>query len=118
LSYCDDALLSVGDLYRAMAVQFKTPRLNDEAVQAYKSLVSEYPSSGRGEKALFAVFEIARESGDRKRLSDAARSYLNTFPDAARTVEVKAAVRKTAPEKAAAMRDEIRGLRELEIFRS
>jgi N-acetylmuramoyl-L-alanine amidase len=102
-SYCDNALLAAGDLYRAMAVQFKTPRYNEEAVSAYKTLVSEYPSSGLGEKALFSVFELARESGDRKRLADAARAYLDTFPDAARTVEVKAAVKKSAPEKAAAL---------------
>jgi N-acetylmuramoyl-L-alanine amidase len=101
--YCDDALLAVGDLYRQMAVRFKSPRLNDDAVQAYKSLVAEYPSSSRGEKALFSVFEIARDSGDRKRLAEAARSYLSTFPDSRRAAEVKAAVKKTAPEKAAAL---------------
>ena len=101
--YCDDALLAAGDLYRAMAVQFKTPRYNDDAVAAYKMLVSEYPSSGLGEKALFAVFEIARDSGDKKRLADAARAYLDTFPDAARVKEVKAAVARTAPEKAQAL---------------
>jgi N-acetylmuramoyl-L-alanine amidase len=101
--YCDDALLAIGDLYRTMAVQFKTPRLDDEAVQAYRLLVSEYPSSGLGEQALFSVFEIARDSGDRKRLGDAARAYLDTFPDAARAPLVKAAVKKTAPEKAAGL---------------
>jgi N-acetylmuramoyl-L-alanine amidase len=84
-----------------MAVRFKSPRLNDDAVQAYRSLVAEYPSSSLGEKALFSVFEIARDSGDRKRLAEAARSYLNTFPDSGRAAEVKAAVKKTAPEKAA-----------------
>jgi N-acetylmuramoyl-L-alanine amidase len=101
--YCDDALLAIGDLNRTMAVQFKAPRLNDEAVQAYRLLVSEYPSSGLGEQALFSVFEIARDSGDRKRLGDAARAFLDTFPDAARASIVKAAVKKTAPEKAASL---------------
>jgi N-acetylmuramoyl-L-alanine amidase len=101
--YCDDALLAIGDLYRTMAIQFKTPRYNDEAVQAYRLLVSEYPSSGLGEKALFSVFEIAHDSGDRKRLGDAARAYLDTFPDATRAALVKAAVKKAAPDKAAAL---------------
>ena len=101
--YCDDALLAIGDLYRQMAVRFKAPRYNDDAVEAYQTLVAEYPSSSLGEKALFSVFEIAREAGDRKRLAEAARGYLNTFPDSRRAAVVKAAVRKAAPERASAL---------------
>lgn len=101
--YCDDALLAVGDLYREMAVRFKTPRFNDDAVKSYRMLVEEYPSSSLGEKALYSVFEIATASRDRKRIDDAAKLYLATFPDASRAVAVKAALKKSAPEKAAAL---------------
>jgi N-acetylmuramoyl-L-alanine amidase len=101
--YCDNALLAIGDVYREMAERFKAPRYNDDAVAAYRSLASEYPSSSLGEPALFAVFEIARASGDRKRLSDAARAYLDACPDAKRAVDVKAALRKSAPAQAASL---------------
>jgi N-acetylmuramoyl-L-alanine amidase len=102
-AYCDDALLAAGDLYRKMAVRFRVSRYNDDAVQAYRMLVAEYPSSSLGEQALFSVFEIASAGGDRKRLAEAARSYLNTFPDSRRARDVKAAVKRTAPEKAAVL---------------
>ena len=102
-AYCDNALLAVGDLYRQMATRFKSPRYNDDAVQAYQALVAEYPSSSLGEKALYAVFQIARDGRDRKRLADAAKAYLKTFPDAARAAEIEAAVKTRAPENAAAL---------------
>ena len=44
----------------------RTPRYNDDAVQAYRTLVAEYPSSRSGEQALYSAFEIARADGDRK----------------------------------------------------
>jgi len=101
--YCDDALLAVGDLNRQMAVRFKNPRYRDDAARAYRTLVEEYPSSSLGEGALHAVFEMAGESGDRKRIEDAAKLYLEAFPDSKRAAAVKAAVKRNAPEKAAAL---------------
>jgi N-acetylmuramoyl-L-alanine amidase len=95
--YCDDALLAVGDLYREMAKHFKAKHYEDEAVSAYRALVAQYPSSSLGERALFAVFEIAQQGGDRRRVAEAARLYLDAFPDSARAAEVKARVRKAAP---------------------
>jgi N-acetylmuramoyl-L-alanine amidase len=102
-AYCDDALLAAGDLYRQMAVRFRISRYNDDAVQAYRMLVAEYPSSSLGEQALYSVFEIASAGGDRRRLAEAARGYLNTFPDSRRARDVKAAVKRTAPDKAAVL---------------
>jgi N-acetylmuramoyl-L-alanine amidase len=101
--YCDDSLLAIGNLYRQMAGQLKTPRYNDDAVQAYKALVAEYPSSRLGEKALFAVVEVAQESGDRKRLAEAGRAYLAACPDAERAAQIKALLRKKAPAQAASL---------------
>jgi N-acetylmuramoyl-L-alanine amidase len=101
--YCDDALLAVGDLYREMAVRFKTPRFGDDATKSYRMLVEEYPSSSLGEKALHTVFEIATQSKDKKRIDDAAKLYLGAFPDSSRAPEVKAAVKRNWPEKAAAL---------------
>ncbi|HKC11045.1 MAG TPA: N-acetylmuramoyl-L-alanine amidase [Vicinamibacteria bacterium] len=101
--YCDDSLLAIGNLYRQMAIQFKTPKYNDDAVQAYKLLVAEYPSSRLGEKALFAVVEVAQESGDRKRLAEAGRAYLAACPDAERAAQIKALLRKKAPVQAASL---------------
>jgi N-acetylmuramoyl-L-alanine amidase len=98
--YCDDALLAVGDIYRHMARKFSVPGYEDDAVTAYRSLVAEYPASRKGEPALFAVFEIARERGDRKRMAEAAESYLEAFPDAARAADVKALMRKGARKAA------------------
>ena len=54
----------------------------------YRVLVAEYPSSSLGEKALFNVVEIARADGDRKEISDAAREYLDAFPDSPRAAEI------------------------------
>ncbi|HJS56955.1 MAG TPA: N-acetylmuramoyl-L-alanine amidase [Vicinamibacteria bacterium] len=101
--YCDDALLAVGDMYRQMAARFKTARYKDDAARAYRMLVGEYPSSSLGEGALYVVFEMATESNDRRRIEDAAQLYLAAFPDSRRASAVKAAVRRKAPEQAAAL---------------
>jgi N-acetylmuramoyl-L-alanine amidase len=101
--FSDDALLAVGDLYRQMAGRFKTSRYLDDAVQAYQSLVAEYPSSRRGEAALFSVVEIAREGGDQKQIADAARAYLAAYPEAPRAAEVKRTVRQRARVQEAAL---------------
>ena len=97
--YADNALLGIGDLSRTMATRFKAPRLLDESVQAYRMLVAEYPSSRLGEQALYATFEIAQESGDRRRLSESGRAYLDAFPDAPRAAAVKALLRRKVPER-------------------
>jgi N-acetylmuramoyl-L-alanine amidase len=97
--YCDNALLAIGDLSREMGARFKAPRLLDDAVQAYRMLVAEYPSSSLGESALYSVFEIAQSSGDRKRLSESGRAYLDAFPDARRAAVVKALLRRKVPER-------------------
>ena len=97
--YCDNALLAIGDLSRTMAARFRSPRLLDDAVQAYRMLVAEYPSSSLGENALFSVFEIAQASGDRRRLSESGRAYLDAFPDAKRATVVKAVLRHKEPER-------------------
>jgi N-acetylmuramoyl-L-alanine amidase len=102
-AYCDDSLLAIGDLYRDMAVRFKAPRYDDDAVDAYKSVVSEYPSSSLGERALYSVFEIAQKSGSRQRVAEAAKSYLDTFPDATRAAAVKAAIKRSDPVRAASL---------------
>src|SRR5438477_621264 len=46
--YCDNSLLAIGDLYRTMAKRLKSPRYEDDAVQAYRALVAGYPSSRLG----------------------------------------------------------------------
>jgi N-acetylmuramoyl-L-alanine amidase len=102
-AYCDDSLLAIGDIYREMAARFKAPRYKDDAVEAYKMVVSEYPSSSLGEKALYSVFEIARESGNRQRIADAARGYLDTFPDSSRADAVKASLKRSDPVRAASL---------------
>jgi len=93
-SYCGDALLAVGDLYREMARRFSTPHYNDDAVKAYRTLVEEYPRSRLGEQALFNTFEIAGESADKRRLGEAGRAYLEAFPHARRAAEVRALLRR------------------------
>jgi N-acetylmuramoyl-L-alanine amidase len=96
--YADNALLAIGDLCRAMAARFRAPRSLDDAVEAYRMLVAEYPSSSLGEQALFESFEIAQESGDRKRISEAGRAYLDAFPDARRAAAVKTVLKRRVPE--------------------
>jgi len=100
--YCDNALLAIGDVYREMGKRFDAGYASD-AVQAYRRLVAEYPSSSLGEKALFNVVEIARANGDRKEIADAAREYLDAFPDSPRAAEVKAAVKKGGKTQEAAL---------------
>ena len=101
--YCDNSLLAIGDLYRTMAKRLKSPRYEDDAVQAYRALVAGYPSSRLGEQALFSAFEIARASGDRKRIAAAAREYLDAFPRSARAAEVKAETRRRVSVQEAAL---------------
>ena len=101
--YCDNSLLAIGDMYRIMAKRFQSPRYEEDAVQAYRALVAEYPSSRLGEKALYSAFEIARESTDRPRIGAAAREYLDAFPNSARAAEVKAQTRRRVSVQEAAL---------------
>ena len=101
--YSDDSLLAVGDLYRAMAKRFKKAPLESDAVRAYETLADEYPSSRHAETALYSVFEMAQASGDKKRLLEAGKAYVDAFPDAARAAAVKSAIKQHAPERAAAL---------------
>lgn len=101
--YCDNALLALGDLQRDMALRFKVSRLNDDAVESYRTLANEYPSSSLAELALWKVVDVARAGSDQKRVAEAARAYLAAFPESARAAEVKQLVRKRAPAQAAAL---------------
>jgi N-acetylmuramoyl-L-alanine amidase len=101
-AYCDDALLGIGDLYRQMAQRF-APLYAEDAVQAYRTLVSEYPSSRHGDDALFRVFGIAQRSGDRRRIADAGRRYLEAFPASPRAADVRAQLRRRAQVQAASL---------------
>jgi N-acetylmuramoyl-L-alanine amidase len=101
--YCDNSLLAIGDMYRMMAKRFQSPRYEEDAVQAYRALVAEYPSSRLGEKALYSAFEIARQSTDRPRIAAAAREYLDAFPSSSRAAEVKAQTRRRVSVQEAAL---------------
>jgi len=95
--YCDNALLAAGNLYREMAKRFRSPRYREDAASAYRMLVAEYPSSRLGDDALWAAVEMAREAGDRRRLADSARTYLDTYPEGQRASRVKALLREREP---------------------
>ncbi|MCG6924497.1 MAG: N-acetylmuramoyl-L-alanine amidase [Acidobacteria bacterium] len=95
--YCDNSLLAVGNLYRAMAGRFQSEHYRSDAVAAYRMLVKEYPSSSLGDDALWAVVEIERDSGERPRLVRAGKSYLATFPRGKRASKVKTLMQQKAP---------------------
>jgi N-acetylmuramoyl-L-alanine amidase len=95
--YCDNALLASGNLYREMATRFRSPRYREDALLAYRTLVGEYPSSSLGDDALWAAVEVARQTGDRGRASEAARAYLDTYPEGRRAAEVKKLLRQREP---------------------
>jgi N-acetylmuramoyl-L-alanine amidase len=95
--YCDNALLAVGNLYRAMAGRFHSDHYRSDAVAAYRMLVKEYPSSSLGDDALWAVVEIERDSGERRRLVGAGKAYLATFPRGQQASKVKKLMQQKAP---------------------
>lgn len=101
--FCDDALMALGDLQRQMAPLFKAPRLRDDAIESYRALANEYPSSSKAEPALWNVVQMARAGSDQKRVAEAARAYLAAFPESRRAAEVKRLVRQRAPAQAAAL---------------
>ncbi len=82
--YCDHALLAVGNLYREMSQRFRGTHYDQDAVAAYRAVVSEYPSSRQA-------------ATDRRRISEAGKAYLDAFPDAPRAREVKALLRRRTP---------------------
>jgi N-acetylmuramoyl-L-alanine amidase len=95
--YCDNALLSAGNLCREMATRFRSPRYREDALLAYRTLVAEYPSSRLGDQALWASVELAREAGDRRRLTEAARGYLDTYPEGEHASRAKKLLRQGEP---------------------
>jgi N-acetylmuramoyl-L-alanine amidase len=101
--FSDNALMAEGDMYREMAVRFKTPRYAENAQKAYRRVAADYPSSSLADEALFAAFEIAQSGGSSREVSDAARAYLDAFPDSKRSRLVKSALKKTAPVQEASL---------------
>ena len=95
--YSDNALLAAGSLYREMAGRFKTKHYRDDAYAAYRTLVNEYPSSSLGDDALWFAVEIARQEGDRRKLSETARAYLETYPEGQRATKVRALLKQREP---------------------
>jgi N-acetylmuramoyl-L-alanine amidase len=95
--YSDNALLACGTLYREMAGRFRAPRYREDALVAYRMLVAEYPSSSLGDEALWSAVEIARQMGERRKLTEAARAYLETYPEGRRASRVKTLLRQREP---------------------
>jgi N-acetylmuramoyl-L-alanine amidase len=60
-SYCDDALLAVGDVYAAMIGRFGADPWRRKAIEAYQYVIQEYPYSNHLEKARSSI--AALESG-------------------------------------------------------
>jgi N-acetylmuramoyl-L-alanine amidase len=102
-AYCDDALLTQGDIYRNMARRFKSARYGEQAADAYRMLVAEYPSSRHADDALYAVFELAQAGGEDRRVAEAGRAYLAAFPRSSRAAAVKAQMKKRSPVQAASL---------------
>jgi N-acetylmuramoyl-L-alanine amidase len=102
-AYCDDALLTQGDIYRNMATRFKSARYGEQAADAYRMLVAEYPSSRHADDALYAVFELAQAGGEERRVAEAGRAYLAAFPRSSRAAAVKAQLKKRSPVQAASL---------------
>jgi len=57
------------------------------------------PSTPRAasEKRLYSALEITREAGDRRKLADAARAYLATYPEGRRAKQVKRLLQQREP---------------------
>jgi N-acetylmuramoyl-L-alanine amidase len=96
--YSDNALLACGSLYREMAERFRSPRYREDALAAYRTLVAEYPSSSLGDQALWAVVLLSQPSGDRRRVAEAARAYLEAYPDGERAARAKKLLREREPQ--------------------
>jgi N-acetylmuramoyl-L-alanine amidase len=95
--YCDNALLAAGSLYREMSERFKVKHYRDDALTAYRTLVMEYPSSSLGDDALWFAVEVVQKGGDRRRLAEQARAYLEAYPEGSRAAKAKALLREREP---------------------
>lgn len=104
-SWCDDALLNVGNLYREMADRFDNARYRAEAIKSYRWIVAEYPASRLGERALFAVYELGRDSASKDKTAEAAKAYLAAYPRGPHAAALRDTLRKRAPEKVASLPD-------------
>jgi N-acetylmuramoyl-L-alanine amidase len=71
-SYCDDALLAVGDVYAAMVGRFGPDPWKRKAVEAYEYAIHEYPHSKLLGKARDAIAGL--ESGAKTTLGQARRA--------------------------------------------
>jgi N-acetylmuramoyl-L-alanine amidase len=101
--FSDNALMGEADLYREMAARFSTPRYAENAQKAYRRVATEYPSSSLADDALYAAFEIAQKYGGGRDVADAARAYLDAFPDSKRARLAKAALKRAAPVQEASL---------------
>ncbi len=97
--YCDDALLSAGDLQREMAERFNNRRYSDQALESYALIVEEYPGSSLGESALFATYEILNARGQKASAREAAEKYLEAYPEGKRVKTLAPVVAAARAEK-------------------
>jgi N-acetylmuramoyl-L-alanine amidase len=95
--YCDNALLASGRLYGEMSVRFRSPAYREDALAAYRMLVAEYPSSHLGDDALWAAVELNRNAGDRRKLAESARAYLDTYPEGQHASRARKLLREREP---------------------
>ena len=100
--YCDDALLSAGNLQREMAELFNNRRYSDQALESYALIVEEYPGSSLGESALFATYEILTERNQKAGAKEAGEKYLAAYPDGARAKALSQAMATVRAGKTAA----------------
>ncbi len=100
-SYCDDALLSAGNLQREMARVFKNRKYADQAVDSYGLIVSEYPGSKLGEPALYATYQILNERKQSSAARDAAEKYLAAYPDGPNAKTLSRAIRTAKADRPA-----------------
>ncbi len=99
-SWCDNALLDAGNLYREAAERFDSARYRNEALKAYRWIVAEYPSSRLGEPALYAVYELTRNSGPKDKAGEAARGYLAAYPRGPHAAALRTSLKKREPAQA------------------
>ncbi len=65
--YCDDALLAIAELYEGMTVRFGGDKYIQKAIETYKLLAREYPSSRHREPALRRVASLSSIPTDQSR---------------------------------------------------
>lgn len=97
-SYCDDALLAVGDVYTAMIDRFGPDPWRDKAIGAYKYVIHEYPHSPLLDKARDAI--RALEGGAIPAAVSKARTPAEPEPPPADEGPVPAAPARPAPADA------------------